>query len=364
MHKMSDELIKIWERLGIDPRLDRLFNQFAHEAGRIISMMQNLDKRKLQNHPLYNQMKRLADQFAVDLEALIMEFISAAYETAEVKNDRLLMKYIKAAGIAIAGKMLLKIFNRVSEDPDSVTIANILKQTRNRSAYEQFIKNQLKLSPRVWILSRQNLKQIELYTSMGLAEGRSAAAISKDLRKFLRNPDARFRRLRDPETGKLKLSAPAKAYHPGRGVYRSAYKNALRVARTETNNSYRRADLHRWRQADFITGYEVRLSASHPREDICDFMIGKYPKSFEFTGFHPNCYCFAVPILASQEQFKSYLEGSPIPKSKHVTGIPPKAFNHIRDNSDKFARYQSKPFFLTDNFTKKNGVYYPKKKLY
>jgi hypothetical protein len=359
---MKDDLIKIWERLSIDPRLDRLFNQFAHEAGRIISMMRNLDKRKMQHHPLYNQLKRLADQFAVDLKALIMEFISAAYEAAEVKNDRLLMKYIKAAGIAIAGKMLLKIFGRLSGDPDSVTLDNIVTLTRNREAYNQFIKNNLKLSPRVWKISRQNLKQIELYTSMGLAEGRSAAAISKDLRKFLRNPDARFRRVRDPETAKLQLSVPAKAYHPGQGVYRSSFKNAFRLARTETNMAYRRADQARWKSLDFVLGYEVKLSGSHEIYDICDEMQGQYPKNFTFVGWHSQCYCISVPVMASQDEFIAYLEGQRIPKSKHVQGIPPRAFNHIKSNSEKLSRYKTAPFFL-ENFTLKHGVYFPKKSI-
>lgn len=358
-----DEFKKIWERLGVDPRLDRLFNQFTHEASRIISRMRRLDRRKLKNHPRYNQLKRLADQFAVDLEALITQLAAEAYEAAEVKNDRLLMKYIKAAGIAIAGKMLLKFFNRVSEDPDSVTIANILKQARNTAAYEQFVKSHLKLSPRVWKLSREYLQQIELYTGAGLAEGRSAASISRDIRKFLRNPDARFRRIRDPETGKLKLSAPMKAYHPGRGVYRSAYKNAMRVARTETNMAYRRADLDRWRNTDFVTGYEVRLSGSHEVFDICDHMQGKYPKNFTFVGWHPHCWCISVPILLNQDQFAQYINTDKVPVHEKVKGIPPRAFNYVKEKSDKLAAMANKPFFLMDNFTKRNGIYYPKKSI-
>lgn len=360
---MKEDLQKIWQKLGLDPRLDRLYYQFSYEAARIIARMKNLDRRKIQNHRLYDQLEKISRQFKVDLEALIMEFIDEAFEASERKNDHMLMKFIKAAGVVIGGRMLLKIFNRVSVDPDSVTIDNIVQQTRNREAYSQFVKNNLKLSPRVWKITRQNLKQIELYTSTGLAEGRSAISIQKDLKKFLKNPDARFRRIRDPETGKLKLSAPMKAYHPGRGVYRSSFKNALRLARTETNMAYRRADLARWKQTDFVLGYEVRLSNAHPREDICDYMIGKYPKNFVFTGWHPACFCHAVPVLASQGDFKAYLEGSPIPKSKNVTGVPPGAFNYIKSNSDKLSRYQTKPFFL-ENFAKRKGIYYPKKSLY
>ena len=55
----------------------------------------------------------------------------------------------------------------------------------------------------------------------------------------------------------------AQAYHPGQGVYRSSYQNAMRMARTEINSAYREADSIRWQQLDFIVGYEVKTSKSH-----------------------------------------------------------------------------------------------------
>ena len=58
--------------------------------------------------------------------------------------------------------------------------------------------------------------------------------LSRDVRRYLRNPDKLFRRVRDKH-GNLRLSKAAKAYHPGRGVYRSSYRNALRLTATENN---------------------------------------------------------------------------------------------------------------------------------
>lgn len=43
-----------------------------------------------------------------------------------------------------------------------------------------------------------------------------------------------YRRVRGAD-GKLHLSKAAKAYHPSQGVYRSSYKNAMRLTRTECN---------------------------------------------------------------------------------------------------------------------------------
>lgn len=67
--------------------------------------------------------------------------------------------------------------------------------------------------------------------------------------------------------------------------------------------AYRTAEQTRWRQMDFILGYEIKLSGSHPQHDICDTLAGKYPKDFVWTGWHPNYICYVVPIIASEEEF-------------------------------------------------------------
>ena len=105
-------------------------------------------------------------------------------------------------------------------------------------------------------------RHIELSLSIGISEGRSAADISRDVRVYLNEPDKLFRRVRNA-FGNLTLSKVAQAYHPGQGVYRSSYQNAMRMARTEINSAYREADSIRWQQLDFIVGYEVKTSKSH-----------------------------------------------------------------------------------------------------
>ena len=83
--------------------------------------------------------------------------------------------------------------------------------------------------------------------------------MSRDVRRYLRNPDKLFRRVRDKH-GNLRLSKAAKAYHPGRGVYRSSYRNALRLTATENNMAYRTADHLRWQQQPFV----VASKSSYP----------------------------------------------------------------------------------------------------
>jgi len=77
----------------------------------------------------------------------------------------------------------------------------------------------------------------------------------------------------------------------------------------EINMAYRTADYERWQRNDSVVGIEIRLSNNHtlngkPFTDICDELAGKYPKTFKFTGWHPQCRCFAIPVMKTQEELK------------------------------------------------------------
>lgn len=74
-----------------------------------------------------------------------------------------------------------------------------------------------------------------------------------------------------------------------------------RLVKSEANMAYRRAELLRWNQWSFILGYKICLSPGHDKDDICDDLKGIYPKTFIWTGWHPNDRCYCVPILQSKE---------------------------------------------------------------
>lgn len=190
----------------------------------------------------------------------------------------------------------------------------------------------MNLSKRVWDISKQTKGHIELFLESGLSTGRSAEAIGRDFRQLLYDPNKRFRRIRDEE-GNLVLSQPMKNYNPGRGVYRSSRMNALRVASTETNMGYRMSDVERWKQLDFVQGYEVKRSANvHPCV-ICDSLKGKYPKGFVFPGWHPFCICYAVPIVMGHDDFADYLLSEKVQEADIVNTIPGNATQFFSKNT-------------------------------
>lgn len=232
-------------------------------------------------------------------------------------------------------------------------------------AFQQRKTGGMNLSERVWKLTDQFKGELELALEMGLGEGKSAAALSRDVRQYLHEPSKLFRRVRD-EKGVLRLSKAAAAYHPGQGVYRSSYKNALRLTATENNMAYRTADHERWQQLDFVIGIEIKLSNNHtcvdskgvpqPFTDICDTLAGVYPKTFKFTGWHPFCRCIAVPKLAEEDDFIAFqqklLDGEDIEDYEFgdaVTAMPDNFTAWVKDNAERIERATTEPYFIRDN---------------
>lgn len=240
-------------------------------------------------------------------------------------------------------------------------------QDRNLDALQVFQQRKvggMDLSERVWKYTQQYKEQIEAGLDVGLGEGRSAQQLSRDLRQNLKDPNRLFRRVRD-KRGNLQLSKSAKAFHPGQGVYRSSYKNAMRLARSEINMSYRESDHLRWQQLDFVLGFEVHRSNREPKCncELCERLVGRYPKWFKFKGWHPQCLCYAIPILEdfySKERsddrvarMRAALRGEEYKKyaSKGlIKDLPDNFKDWASENEERQKNWSSTPYFIKDNF--------------
>ncbi|KAA6441443.1 hypothetical protein FEM33_01540 [Dyadobacter flavalbus] len=229
---------------------------------------------------------------------------------------------------------------------------------RNLSALSAFQNRKvggMGLSERIWKQTQQFRSELEFGLDIGIGEGKSAAALARDLQQNMIDPDRLFRRVRDKH-GNLVLSKAAKNFNPGQGVYRSSYKNALRLTRTEINMSYRTADYERFQQLDFVVGYEVKRSNNLTTCDVCGPLAGKYPKTFRFIGWHSNCRCFVVSILATNKVMNELelklLNDEPtadFKSSNEVKNVHPGYLKWIKENNSRILRAKSVPYFIRDN---------------
>lgn len=328
--------------------IDRLYRQIITQAVAIGVSLPDFKPDKLFSFDDYpairKRVEKLLQKLQDGLSSIIINGIRSEWTLANNKNSELARQVF---GDNI-GKLTKEQERRYFSTNDSA-----------REAFEKRKVNGLNLSDRVWRYTDQFKAEIELVLDVGIRNGLSADEMSQELRSYLRYPDKLFRRVRD-EHGELQLSKRAAAFHPGRGVYRSSYKNARRLAATETNIAYKTADYERWQQLDFVVGIEIRLSNNHtlngkPFVDICDELKGRYPKDFKFTGWHPHCRCHAITILKTDEEIaedtQKILNGEELDGNSinRVDDVPDNFKKWLQDNEARAKRSYSMPYFIRDN---------------
>jgi hypothetical protein len=300
---------------------------------------------RISDYPEFNKkLDRVLLEFSEDVNVTLLNGIKEEWELSTQKNAEVIHTTYK-------GKKLADGVERMIYDPRS-------------DALEQFTKRKtagLGLSDRVWQYTDQFKSEIEQNLFAGLSEGKSAAAMARDQHKYLEMPDSIYKRVRDAsvkttmQKRELVLSPDAKRYKPGRGVYRSSYKNAMRLTRTIINDSYREADMVRYQTIPFILGYQVNLSNNHPRTDICDDLKGTYPKSFIWRKWHVQCMCNCKAKLASPEDYDKYeqalLNGTADNyQFKGVVKEVPDNFNtYVEKAKGSMDNWKRKPDWVTEN---------------
>ena len=350
----------------------KIFETVANEAARLgVSLDVPTDKMlALDDFPAAKRrVNKLLKTMRTKLEAIVINGIEAEWALANGKNDAMVEK-VAAAGLTAAA--------------DSADYFNNHKAALK--AFKDRKTSGMNLSKRVWNLTQQYKTELEMALDCGIRDGLSAQEMSRQMKQYLKYPDKLFRRVRDKH-GVLQLSKRAAAYNPGRGIYRSSYKNARRLAATEINIAYRTADHERIQDLDFVVGIRVVLSNNHttkgpkglpiPLTDICDELSapmgstatkgrGCYPKDFKFTGWHPNCRCHTETILLSSAELDTLIKARRKGKSYNTTDAkgyvsePPDEFNQwVENNATRVMAARAKgkePYFLRDNKTFVNAV--------
>lgn len=228
-------------------------------------------------------------------------------------------------------------------------------------------KNGLNLAQIVWNYCQQTKSEFEMAMSNtiadGIKKGSSAEEVGKSIRKYLNDPDMMYRRyhtIKVQKNGKKKdvvtwrrrriidgkvrfIEEPLEKV--GMGVYRSARKNALRVARTEINSAYHKARNERWQNEPFVIGQYIHVSPQHNIDDICNDLEGRYPKDYVWISWHPQCICTSDPITIQGEEkkefYKRLMAGEDM--SNYVSPfavltMPEKYNQYIKDNSEAIVK--------------------------
>lgn len=327
-----------------EQRYRDIFNRIGEQFARMVNNPHAKFSKAFRFPPV---MVRRMDGIITDMHGELLSVtedeIIRSWDLSNEKNDRIVASYLKT----------------ISEIKAAQSAAYYMP---NLPALKAFISGKHgteTLSDAVWKIARQFRAEMEVHLGIGIMNGDSAQVISQRIRIYLQNPDALFRRVRDAN-GKLVPSKRMQEYHPGQGVYKSAYKNAMRMARTEINMAYHTSDNLRWQNIDFVKGIRIALSGSHPQynyPEICEVCAGDYPKTFEWQGWHPHCLCHATPIMTSRDSFRNYLKTGRKEVNNFITQYPDAFKYFVKDNFERFSNYSSVPYWFRDNLKVVTNIY-------
>lgn len=273
------------------------------------------------------RIRDLQERFVEDIGSVIYSGTSEEWKNSNEVQDLLANKVLQTYGATI-GKEKYEILYQPNNDA--------LK------AFQQRKDKGFTISDKLWNQSTLYKQELEEAISCAIQKGTSAITLSKQISKYL---------LDFPQLQKDYKERFGKASRAMDCEYRS-----IRLAASEINMAYRQAENLRWQQMDFVVGYEIKLSNNHtcngkPFQDICDILAGKYPKDFQWTGWHPLCRCYKIPILKTEEEFWEWdgRNEATTASVNEVKDVPDAFKKWINENIQRAKSWDSAPYFIRDN---------------
>ncbi|MFK2517118.1 hypothetical protein ACIXSV_21655 [Bacteroides fragilis] len=314
--------------------VEQIYDTLNLEAAKAVSRTQySSDSDNPFKWSDYPQTKKQIDDiqrhFVEDINAIIYRGTTEEWKNSNEAQDLIANRVLKAYNAQVDREKYKVLYQ---------TNSDALKAFQNRK------DRGLNISAKLWQQSMIYKEELEAAISCAIQKGTSAVTLSKQISKYL---------LDFPLLQKDYKDRYGSAEHIQDCEYRS-----IRLARSEINMAYRTAENERWKQMDFVVGYEIKLSSSHhsrmPHGDICDTLAGKYPKDFTWTGWHPNDLCYKVPILKTEEEFWEWDGRSEVSTTSvnEVKDVPEAFKQWVGANAYRIEEAKKRgtlPYFVRDN---------------
>lgn len=314
--------------------IEQIYDTLNLEAAKAVSRTKyspDIDKPfKWSDYPqTKKQIDDIQKHFVEDITATIYRGTTEEWKNSNEAQDLIANKVLRAYNAQVDREKYKVLYQ---------TNSDALKAFQNRK------DKGFNISAKLWQQSMIYKEELEAAISCAIQKGTSAITLSKQISKYL---------LDFPLLQKDYRDRYGSAEHIQDCEYRS-----IRLARSEINMAYRTAENERWKQMDFVVGYEIKLSSSHhsrmPHGDICDTLAGKYPKDFIWTGWHPNDLCYKVPILKTEEEFWEWDGRSDVSTESinEVKDVPDEFKKWVLENHQKIEKARKRntlPYFLKDN---------------
>jgi len=164
----------------------------------------------------------------------------------------------------------------------------------------------LKLSDRIWKVSKQVAKDIQKQVMLSLQTGMSARKLRDQILKLAEQQPVEIPKWLQEQLKSADPDTIAKVVE--KYIQKKQKYNAMRIARTEIQRAWRRNYVEQAKKLPFVKGIKWNLSKSHPERDICDEYAtanmglgpGVYPPdAVPHNGgpAHPHCLCYLTTVL-------------------------------------------------------------------
>ncbi len=168
----------------------------------------------------------------------------------------------------------------------AIATARIIKKVATASLGKSGKIGGFTPSERVWDYTMRAEQDIKRIVANGMANGENPVVMARKIKKYV-----------SPRI----MDASALGVEPGQGVYRSPYRNAMRLARTEMNRTYIKAQVAFAKDKPWVEGMDITLSRVHAVEDECDDLAAGGPYTPEevddLIPAHPHCMCRGTPRI-------------------------------------------------------------------
>lgn len=352
-----------------DKEIEKLYNKLIYQLSKVSLNITKIREGAFFSFDDYPELKEKVDDvlntYSKEQQDVIIGGINKAIQTSFKANSDVFSEFSRHSNQAIADMR------------KTTTEAFILSRVKPDEG--------LSLSQKIWNYTRQAKAEFEAGVSEileeGLLNGTSAEELGRKLRDKLKYPDMVYKRYhlkkmtargkKDAIEWRRKvIDSDGKVHYVkedlekvGRGVYRSSRKNALRLTATEINMAYRYADYVRWNNEPFVIGFRIQLSGNHtlngkPFHDMCDDLVGVYPKTFRWSGWHPRCRCVATPVLVSENEMEKIAELSEEDyqnyRSPNLVKKMPKVYDeYVAKEKDRILASMDRgttPYWVRDNY--------------
>jgi len=311
--KINDKLMR---------RIQQLSYDYAAADGTIPSS--NLNQFK-------TELNALSDWFTNEMKNFLDDNIEKSAQIAIKGQDTATEYYVKALMEEVQ-QVDKKLLSQALKDGQNGILLRVKYGQGLPQSIREYIWNfrwddGLNLSERLWKLDGTMKKNLQTIIEQSVNQGKSAVEFSRAVEDYLDRPGKPWRTDIKPglEAGDTVKTSDGRTYTIKQPRATVKY-NALRLARTETNQAYHRAQQVSDKESDVVKGTKWNLSASHPQyppsynyrgyNEICDYRAkanhhnkgaGVYPAG-ETPYDHPNGFCYLTSVLRKKDELINKLK--------------------------------------------------------